>query len=54
MVFALLLLSFQDILALSVQSPKKMLEIEETGALVAIVPFRAETEIVVLERDLDV
>lgn len=31
-----------------------MLEIEETSALVAIVSLRAETKVVVLERDLDV
>ena len=54
MVFALLLLGLQNILGLAVQPPKQMLEIKETGALVAIVSLRAETEVVVLERDLDV
>lgn len=54
MIFTLLLLGFQNILALAVQSPEEMLEIKEACALVAIVSFRAETEVVVLERDLDV
>jgi hypothetical protein len=48
------LLGLQRLVALAIEAPEQMLERVQTGALVAIIPLRAEAEVVVLQNDPDV